>query len=424
MLISIDGLRPGDVLEAAQRGLKIPNLRRFTREGAYATGVVGVLPTVTYASHTTLITGVSPARHGVLSNTTFDPLLINQEGWYWYASDIKVPTLWQAASKAGKTVGSVHWPVSVAAAGITWNLAQYWRTGHADDSKLVDALSTPGLVAELERATGESYAPGIDSGIEADENRGRFMTKLIEAHKPEFLTVYLAALDHAEHDHGPGSAEAHAYLERIDAIVGKLVAAEFAAHPDAVIAVASDHGFESISRETSLYRPFIDAGLITLDGKGAIKSWEAMPWIAGGSAAIILARPGDAALQARVAKILNDLKADPANGVAAVIGRDEIAKMGGNPEATFYVSMAPDTTIAGFAGADGPLRGPSQRKGMHGYFPQAANLHSTFMIMGKGIPAGRSLGQIDMRTIAPTLASALGVPLPTAELPALPLSTK
>ncbi|MEJ5975223.1 ectonucleotide pyrophosphatase/phosphodiesterase [Novosphingobium sp. PS1R-30] len=419
LLISIDGLRPGDVIEAEQRGLRIPNLRRFVTEGAYATGVVGVLPTVTYPSHTTLVTGASPAKHGIVSNNTFDPRQINQGGWYWYASDIKVPTLWSAAGAAGKSVGSIHWPVSVAATGVTWNLPQIWRTGHADDVKLVAALSTPGLVPELERATGEAYAAGIDESIDGDEKRGRFAIKLIEAHKPEFLTVYYTALDHEQHAQGPGTPQAHAVLERIDAVIGKVIAAELAAHPDAVIAVASDHGFETISRETSLHRPFIDAGLITLDDKGAIKAWDAVPWIAGGSAAVVLARPDDAALQAKVAKLLADLKADPTNGIAAVIGKDEIARMGGNPEATFYVNMMPDATLAGFAGASAPLRGTPKYHGTHGYFPQAKNLRSTFLIMGKGVPAGRSLGEIDMRAIAPTLAQVLGVELGGAEVSAI-----
>ena len=88
LLISIDGLRPGDVLEAEKRGLKVPNLRRFLKEGAYATGVMGNLPTVTYPSHTTLITGVAPARHGIVSNTTFDPRQINHGGWYWYSQPL------------------------------------------------------------------------------------------------------------------------------------------------------------------------------------------------------------------------------------------------------------------------------------------------------------------------------------------------
>jgi len=199
LLISIDGLRPGDVLEADKRGLAIPNLRRFVREGAYASGVTGVLPTLTYPSHTTLITGVAPARHGITANNSFDPIGINQGGWTWYASDIQVPTLWEEASKAGLTTGNVHWPVSVAAKGVTWNLPQIWRTGHADDVKLLDALATPGLRAELERATGTSYAMGIDESLAGDENRGRFATALIEAHRPDFLTVYLTALDHEQH---------------------------------------------------------------------------------------------------------------------------------------------------------------------------------------------------------------------------------
>ena len=91
ILISIDGLMPDYVLEADKRGLKIPNLRRLLKEGAFATGVVGVTPTVTYPSHTTLLTGVSPAKHGIVTNTPFDPCSKNMGGWYWYAEDVKVP---------------------------------------------------------------------------------------------------------------------------------------------------------------------------------------------------------------------------------------------------------------------------------------------------------------------------------------------
>jgi predicted AlkP superfamily pyrophosphatase or phosphodiesterase len=424
LLISIDGLRPGDMIEAEKRGLKIPNLRRFVAEGAYASGVVGVLPTVTYPSHVTLLTGASPAKHGVVSNTTFDPRQINHGGWYWYASDIKLPTLWSVAAASGKTVGNVHWPVSVAATGVTWNLPQIWRTGHGDDAKLLTALATPGLVAELERSTGETYAPGIDESIDGDEKRGRFAVKLIEAHKPEFLTAYLTALDHEQHAEGPGTAQAHAVLERIDAIVGRLVAAELAAHPDAAIAIVSDHGFETITRETSFFRAFIDAGLIQLDGKGAITAWDAMPWPTGGSVAIVLARKDDAALEKRVRTLLDGMKADQANGIAAIAGKAEIAKMGGNPDATFFINLQPDTSAAGFAGAAGPLRGTPKYKGTHGYFPQAANLRATFLIMGKGIAPNTSLGEIDMRAIAPTIASIMKLELQGAEVAPISLAAK
>ena len=416
LLISIDGLRPGDVLEAEQRGLKVPNLREFVTRGAYATGVVGVLPTVTYPSHTTLITGASPARHGIFSNTTFDPLQINATGWFWFASDIKLPTLWSVAAAAGITVANVHWPVSVAAKGVTWNLPQIWRTGHADDAKLLGALATPGLIPALEAATGAPYAQGIDETIEGDENRARFAAALIRRHRPGFATVYLAGLDHQQHQDGPGTPSAQAVLERIDTAVGLVIRAERAAHPDAVIAVVSDHGFAPVTRDTNLFRAFIDAGLITLDGGGKIKGWEAMPWPAGGSAAVVLAQPGDPAAQQRVAALLEQLKADPANGIAAIATIQKIAAMHGNPAASFFVDFALGTEAGRFADQAGGLTRAAPIKGTHGWFPANPAMRSTFLIMGPGIPARRSLGEIDMRSIAPTLARIMHVRLSGAEL--------
>jgi hypothetical protein len=73
LMISIDGMRPDYVTRADEHHLKVPNLRRFMAEGTYAGGVVGVFPTVTLPSHTTMVTGVWPAQHGVYANTIFNP---------------------------------------------------------------------------------------------------------------------------------------------------------------------------------------------------------------------------------------------------------------------------------------------------------------------------------------------------------------
>ncbi|WBQ16602.1 alkaline phosphatase family protein [Sphingobium yanoikuyae] len=415
LLISIDGLRPGDVLEADKRGLALPNLRRFLTDGAHASGVTGVLPTLTYPSHTTLMTGVSPGKHGIVSNNSFDPMQINQGGWYWYAQDVKVPMLWDAAAKAGLSTGNIHWPVSVAAKGISWNLPQIWRTGHADDTQLLDALATPGLKAELERAVGQPYAMGIDESLSGDQNRGRFATALIAAHQPDFLTVYLTALDHEQHGSGPDTPAAKAVLEKIDAIVGDLIAAERKTHPDALIALVSDHGFEATHSGLNLFRPFIDAGLITLGADGKVASWQAMPWIGGGSAAIMLARPDDQMLADKVKGLLDRLAANPANGIDRIVDRAEMAKLGGNPQASFTINLKPGFVTDIFRGANAPLVAPTPVKGMHGYFPGPANLRATFMAMGPGVKPGKDLGLIDMRAIAPTLAKAMGASLPDAE---------
>src|SRR3954471_7173932 len=151
VVVSIDGMHPGYISDADQYHLKIPVLRRLYRTGAHAPGVRGVLPTVTFPSHTTLVTGVWPARHGIFNNTIFDPEGKDLGDWYWYSEDIRVPTLWKAAADAGYTVGSVSWPVSVGAPGITYNIPEYWRTFTAQEMKLLRALSTPGLMDELEK---------------------------------------------------------------------------------------------------------------------------------------------------------------------------------------------------------------------------------------------------------------------------------
>jgi predicted AlkP superfamily pyrophosphatase or phosphodiesterase len=93
LMISIDGLKPEYLTQADAHGLRIPTLRRFVQEGAYADGVIASLPTVTYPNHTTLITGVWPPEHGILNNQLFDPEHKLAGALYWYAESIKVPTV-------------------------------------------------------------------------------------------------------------------------------------------------------------------------------------------------------------------------------------------------------------------------------------------------------------------------------------------
>jgi hypothetical protein len=49
-------------------------------------------------------------------------------------------------------------------------------------------------------------------------------------------------------------------------------------------------------------------------------------------------------------------------------------------------------------------------------------MRSTFLMEGPRVPRGRSLGEFDMRRIAPTLAAVLGISLADAELAPLPLN--
>lgn len=414
LMISIDGLRPGDVINADTRGFSAPNLKALMREGAYASGVVNVLPTVTYPNHTTLVTGVRPAIHGISNNTTFDPLGKNDGGWYWYSSDIKVPTLWDAVHAKGEGTASIGWPVTVGERNIDWNVPEIWRAWTPDDLKLINAVSTPGLVAELEQAAGVPLAAVASEEADGDVARAKLAAALIRLKHPEFMTLHLISLDHFEHKEGPGSDKAKAVLATIDKAVGDLIAEARKAEPGLVVVVVSDHGFAPVSTDTNLLIPFIEAGLVAYDpDKGRITGWDAIPWGAGGSAAIVLARPDDRKLQKKVAALLKKLAADPSTGIDQVIDRKQIEKRGAAKEASFWVGFKPGFDM-GYR-KDGPLETPSNVKGNHGFFPDRPEMRASFFAAGPGVPAGKDLGEIDMRDIAPTVARIMGVDFPSAK---------
>ena len=412
VLISIDGLKPDHVLDADKHGLKIPNLRRLVAEGAHATGVTGVLPTVTYPSHTTMVTGVAPAKHGVIANSPFDPFSKNLNGWYWYAEDIKVPTLWDACAKARIVTGSVDWPVTVGA-NITFNIVQYWRAENAEDRKVIRALSTPGLFAEAEGALGP-YTDGNDYTVAGDVRRAAFDVYLLEKKEPRFHLSYFGALDEEEHKTGPYSAQTFAILEQLDAVIGQVrAAAERIGGGRAIICVVSDHGFKLTDKEVNLNSALREAGLIELNEQGRVKSWRAFAWYGGGSAGIMLREEKDDEARRIAGDVLNRLANDASSGVMKVADRAAARVLGGFPDAAFVVALRSGYRLG--SKLQGPVTAAVRPGGTHGYAPDVPEMNSSFFIAGPGIAAARDLGQIDMRDIAPTLAALLGVPLPWAE---------
>lgn len=407
VLISIDGLKPDDVAEADRRGLKIPTFRRLLAEGTSAATVTGVLPTVTYPSHTTMVTGVAPMRHGILYNSPFDPLRRNQDGWMWYAEDVKVPTLWEAAGRAGLASSSVDWPVTVGAP-ITYNIAQYWRASTEDDHKLLRALSTPGLLDEGEKAVGR-YPAGYVYTIESDTRRSEFAAWLIRSKRPRFHTSYFSVLDEVAHAHGPSTPEVFATIEAIDGMIERVWKAASAADPDTVVCVVSDHGFAGYDRTLSLNVALQRGGLIDVGGDDKVRGWRAMAW----ANAIMLNDRNDAEALRMTKKILDDLVADPDSGVFRYFDNVQARKDGGFPDAAFVVGIRPGYALSGRL--RGALVEAHEPAGTHGLLRELHEMDSAFFIAGPDIPRGRRIDRIDMRDIAPTLARIAGLSLPQAE---------
>lgn len=411
VMVSIDGMRADAVEKTVSRGIALPVLSGLIANGTSARGVIPANPSVTYPNHTTLITGVWPASHGIYANGPFDPMGTNKGGWYWYSEDVKSKTLWEAASQAGLVTASVSWPVTVGAAGITYNIPEF-GTESTDRVKAIRAVSRPDtLLAGLEQSVGPY---GADSSEDSDQMRLRYAKALYERYKPSLMTVHLVSVDHASHEHGPWSAETLHALLTADRLVGELRATVLETDPAAVTVVVSDHGFAQVDWLLNLRRLFADHGFIQTSPirageKPDVVSWRAAVWNSGGAAAIVLKDPKDPGLLAAVRGYLEELRRTPKYGIEKVYGPDEVERLSAWPNASFVVEMKSGYAVGGDFGEEVLISEPSS--GQHGYLSSNPDMLASFMIEGSSIARGRHLGLIDMRRIAPTVGAVLGVKL-------------
>ncbi|HUS63152.1 MAG TPA: alkaline phosphatase family protein [Kofleriaceae bacterium] len=402
IVVSVDGLMPGAY---AEPGLAVPTMRGMVAGGAWARSVRSVMPAVTYPAHTTIATGVSPAAHGIVSNRAFDPLEKNQKGWRWYAEDIRARTLWDAAAEAGKRAALLQWPVTVGAR-VHLLVPEYWRAGTAEDLKLLRAVSTPGLLAAAEKRFPDLWKhPALADGV-VDQAVVDVAVHILESDPPDLLMVHLPVVDSMEHDHGPGSAEANAAIEAVDAQIARLVETCKARGlwERTAIFVVSDHGFAPVTTELRPMVKLREAGLVDVDASGAPTAWRAAIQANGGTAYVYLADPADRATADRVRALL------PAGGpIRRVLEAGEIARLGGDPGAFLALEGADGVVFQ--EGVAGTWEKPSGSRGHHGWLPDDAAMNASFLALGPGIRPV-ALGDISLTDVAPTVAAWVGVTMP------------
>ena len=375
VVLSVDGLDWRYLRDRDTLGLKIPNIRRLLATSQVADGVTGVWPTITWPSHTTMLTGVRPDQHGILANAGGppDPALS-----YWSATKIKAPTLTQCLAAGGRTIAAVNWPVTVDA-GINWNLPEVYarRNGDSSDMDTVDRFGTPGLVAEIGRAYPSFPQQWLD-----DRSRALATIYLLKYKHPDLLLLHLAELDSESHEEGPFTPHAEAVVERSDELVGDILKAM---PKDYDLALVSDHGFERVDRIANL------KVMAAADGvTGAMT-------IQGGLVTTI--DPDAAAWLRRQAG-----KGD----VGREVPPDELAKYAPQLSGTAF-EPAPHVMFG--AAASGEAHSASKTRGNHGFWPTRPDYHSIFLLSGPGIHPGK-LGTIEMVSLHDRLAGALGVSCP------------
>jgi len=381
LMISIDGLDHRWLRDADQLGVKIPTLRRLAREGARADGVLGVVPTVTWPSHTTIVTGVSAWGHGIVSN--------NQPGKpgqrWWYVEFLKSKTLWELAGEKGLKTAAVWWPVT-ARGKIDFNLPEFW-----DDAEVkpyafapVARNATPGLVERIQRRE-----PSFGGKNFTDEQAAIAVRVLFETERPDLTLWHLGELDTAQHETGAFSSHAKETLEHQDELLAKVLKVL----PErSYVAIVSDHGFETEERllrpEVLLRQAGIEAKVEVAEGIFGVSDEKAAHYFRSqaGKKDSPIAREVPIEEVRRLAPALKPWTAafETAGGVMVV------------------------------KGTGGPALSDAGGRGDHGLWPTRQGYRASFVLWGPEIKP-RVLPEIGMLDIAPTLADVLGVKLPRTE---------
>jgi predicted AlkP superfamily pyrophosphatase or phosphodiesterase len=198
MLVSIDGLRP-DAITA----FEAPTLQRLTREGSFSLAASTITPSKTLPSHTSMLTGEPPERHGVLWNN-----VLSAE-----TSRISQTTVFGVARAGG------------------YATAAFFSKPKFQPLQQADALDY-------------SQAPGGWFGSWRSTRTVNDVERYLGQERLNLLFVHLADVDRAGHSSGWMSAPYGRAVEECDAAVARLLAladAAFGAGRYTVI-VTADHG--------------------------------------------------------------------------------------------------------------------------------------------------------------------------------------
>ncbi|MBA4150371.1 MAG: phosphonoacetate hydrolase [Verrucomicrobia bacterium] len=225
--ICLDGSADEYLDAAMARGL-MPNLQRMSIRG-FRGMARGALPSFTNVNNASIVTGVSPAVHGISGNYFYDPES-GQEVMMNSAKYLRANTLLAAAAQAGRKVAVVT------AKDKLREILSHGLTGIGFSAeKAADAqLATHGI-ADVEKLMGEP-APAIYSA-----NASLFVLRagvaLVRAGLADLL--YLSFTDYMQHKYEPEAPEVLDFYAAIDLELGHLL------ELGAVIGATADHGMNA-----------------------------------------------------------------------------------------------------------------------------------------------------------------------------------
>jgi predicted AlkP superfamily pyrophosphatase or phosphodiesterase len=408
VMISVDGLA-GYYLDDPKA--QMPNIRKLAAEGARAASMKAVVPTVTWPNHVTLVTGVTPAKHGVTGNNYFDratqkSVVLIGDPTFDKGEIVKVPTVYDLAQRAGLRTAAMQRPATRNDKGLDWNMPElkvYAALERYTEPTVIAEMKSWGLWPKTDSPDGHAYF--------SDESATKAFIKLLQTHRPNLALLHLIDVDHTEHTKGPRTEAAYTAVQAADKLVGEVwdeLQRDFAGR--ATLLVVSDHGFSPVEHVLLPNVVLQKSGLIEVNG----------PRVTGGSVRVV-PQGGCAFVYILDQKNRNSIvdriyKAfDHENGIDKVVSSESFAPYGvadpkADPHAPDVLLFAKEGWSFGDTAAGAlPVIEKTEPSGTHGHDPNIPDLHATFVAWGAGIKPGTKLGEIANTDVAPTIAALLGL---------------
>ena len=415
MLVTIDGFAN---FHLKNPGLDLPTIRALARAGVEAESGETVFPSVTHPSHTTLLTGVRPLRHGVINNRMTNR--VTGERFHVTNLDrtasVKVPTLFDAPSGGACRRRHSSGPKRKTTPQSTSTCLKCSpRTARPTSARwpraVLDELRGAGVpIDDYFRYYGDSFLMGTSDIVLAQVGRARDH----DAQTVRCWRSIFCSTDEVQHELGAGTLSRAGRADgggpRGEAAGG--CRAEAGIADQTTFVVTADHGFATIDKQVNLGPLFADPALkdtVKLHPQGWSLFVEKTP-------AFNAARHQAALDQAyqRAASIA---------GVAVIVRSAEFHALG-IPTYDESPFIAGHDMIVGevdtFLTADAanpsttrvPLLPPRHE---HGYLPTHPKMFTSLVLSGRGVRKGATIGHVRSLDVAPTIAALLGIEMKDVE---------
>ena len=187
-----------------------PNLDAVGRNGVRAKYTINVVPTITWPTHHSYVTGLYPESHGIVSNSFWDPVYkenfiydydcSNYDPKFYNASE----PIWLTLQKQGGRSGVYFWPGS---SGYREKPTYYEKPICLVNCSAINPKDLP-KYRKKARKTWPSYIHCLPNYTEPFTSRLDKVIKWLKSDKPpQFVAVYIDHPDWEGHEYGPQSKE-------------------------------------------------------------------------------------------------------------------------------------------------------------------------------------------------------------------------